>query len=148
VKHASKLLLLAGMCVLLAFAAPSGAAGFDLTPGGVSYRDLQTGSGDLVQAGEVVTVHLTGWVERQGASEQAFLNTRREGRPLKFLVGTDKVLPGWNEGVQGMRVGGRRLLKIPPEQGLGARSFEDAVPANAHLVFIMEVLAVRPASGR
>ncbi|HYQ73130.1 MAG TPA: FKBP-type peptidyl-prolyl cis-trans isomerase, partial [Gammaproteobacteria bacterium] len=101
-----------------------------------------------VQAGEVVTVHLTGWVEQQGTPEQAFLSTRREGRPLKFLVGTDKVLPGWNEGVQGMRVGGRRLLKIPPELGLGVRGFEDAVPPNAHLVFIMEVLAVRPASVR
>lgn len=147
-KHAQTLFLLTGMCVLLAFTAPCGAARFELTPGGVAYRDLQAGSGDLVQAGDVVTVHLTGWVERQGTPEQAFFNTRREGRPLKFLVGTDKVLPGWNEGVQGMRVGGRRLLKIPPELGLGARSFEDAVPANAHLVFIMEVLAVRPAAGR
>jgi len=147
-KHASTLFLLTGMCVLLAIAAPCGAGGVDLTPGGVAYRDLQTGSGDLVNAGDVVTVHLTGWVERQGTQEQAFFSTRQEGRPLKFVVGTDKVLPGWNEGVQGMRVGGRRLLLIPPEQGLGARGFEDAVPANAHLVFIMEVLAVRPASGR
>jgi len=147
-KHAPRLFLLSGMFVLLAFAAPCGAVGFDLTPGGVAYRDLQTGSGEVVQAGDAVTVHLTGWVERQGTPEQAFFNTRREGRPLQFLVGTDKVLPGWNEGVQGMRVGGRRLLMIPPEQGLGARGFEDAVPANAHLVFIMEVLAVRPAAGR
>ena len=126
--QAQRLLLLIGMCVLLALAAPCGAGGFELTPGGVAYRDLQTGSGDLVQTGEVVTVHLTGWVERQGASEQAFFNTRREGRPMKFLVGTNKVLAGWNEGVQGMRVGGRRLLKIPPELGLGAPGGRAALP--------------------
>jgi FKBP-type peptidyl-prolyl cis-trans isomerase len=54
-------------------------------------------------------------------------------------------MPGWNEGVQGMQVGGRRLLRIPPELGLGARSFENVVPAHAPLVFIVELLQVRPA---
>lgn len=147
-RYACRLNLCTVLLLLCVLPMPCNAAGLDTTPGGVAYRDLQTGSGDLVNAGDVVTVHLTGWVERQGTQEQAFFSTRQEGRPLKFVVGTDKVLPGWNEGVQGMRVGGRRLLLIPPEQGLGARGFEDAVPANAHLVFIMEVLAVRPASGR
>lgn len=145
-KHAYRLLQLAGMLMLLVIAAPGNADGFARTPGGVAYRDLQVGSGRAVQAGDAVTVHLAGWVSRQAGPERAFFNTHREGRPLQFLVGTPRVLQGWNEGVRGMRPGGRRLLKIPPAQGLGARAFEDSVPANATLVFIVELLEVRPAA--
>jgi len=141
---ANRLLILAGL-LLLAVTAAGHAGGFALTPGGVAYRDLQVGSGEVVKDGDVVTVQLTGWVDKQGSANAAFLNPRREGHPLKFLVGTPQVMPGWNEGVRGMRAGGRRLLRIPPEMGLGARSFEDAVPANATLVFHVELLDVRPA---
>lgn len=136
------------LLVVLLLTAPCAAESFSQTPGGVEFRDLQIGSGSVVRAGDVVTVHLTGWVERQGMPGQAFFNTHREGQPLQFLVGTDKVLPGWNEGVAGMQPGGRRLLKIPPALGLGARSFEDKVPENAPLVFIVELLTVRPARER
>ena len=132
------------LLVLYAFTLPCTAAGFELTPGGVAYRDLQVGSGAVATSGDVVSVHLTGWTEKQDNPDQAFFNTHRDQQPLSFVVGTPRVLPGWNEGVQGMREGGRRLLRIPPEQGIGARTFEDKVPANATLVFIMELLKVEP----
>jgi FKBP-type peptidyl-prolyl cis-trans isomerase FkpA len=119
---------------------------FRMTPGGVAYRDLKEGSGAVVKDGDAVTVQLTGWVREQGPGSAAFFDTRREGQPVRFVVGAPKVLPGWNEGVRGMRAGGRRLLKIPPELGLGARSFEDVVPPNATLVFVVELLEVRPAT--
>lgn len=130
----------------LAGAGACRADAFQMTPGGVTYRDLRVGSGAVVRDGDVVTVQLTGWVGKQGPGSAAFLDTRREGHPVKFLVGTPQVLPGWNEGVRGMRAGGKRLLKIPPELGMGARGFEYAVPANATLVFLVELLEVRPAT--
>jgi FKBP-type peptidyl-prolyl cis-trans isomerase len=145
-RNVHRLFLLTGMMVLLTAVAHSSADGFSLTPGGVAYRDLQAGSGRVVVEGDVVTVHLLGWVREQGATERAFFNTRKEGRPVKFLVGTSWVMPGWNEGVQGMQPGGRRLLRMPPEMGIGARSFEDKIPANATLVFMVELLEVRPAA--
>jgi len=119
---------------------------FQMTPGGVAFRDLRVGSGTAVRDGDVVTVHFTGWVREQGPGSAAFLDTRREGHSVTFLVGTPQVLPGWNEGVRGMRAGGKRLLKIPPELGLGARGFEDAVPPNTTLVFLVELLEVKPAT--
>lgn len=139
------------LALLLALATLAGAGAcradaFQMTPGGVAYHDLQVGSGAAVRDGDVVTVQLAGWVREQGPGSATFFDTRREGHPLKFVVGTTRVLAGWNEGVQGMRAGGRRLLKIPPELGLGARSFEDAVPPNATLVFLVELLEVRPAT--
>jgi len=117
------------------------AAGFQQTPGGVSYRDLQVGSGQVVASGDVVTVHLTGWVQQQGPETQAYISTRKEGYPLQFLVGTARVMPGWNEGVLGMQAGGRRLLRIPPQLGYGARAIEH-IPADSTLVFLVELLAV------
>ena len=130
------LFLFAGMASL--------ADSFNLTKGGVAFRDLQVGKGRTVVEGDIVTVHLTGWVGEHGATSRAFMNTRREHHPVSFLVGTQRVIAGWNEGVQGMRVGGRRLLRIPPELGIGVRSFEDKIPANARLVFLVELLEVRP----
>ena len=133
-----------GGLLALAGAGTCRADAFQMTPGGVAYRGLRVGSGTAVQDGDVVTVQLTGWLSAQGSGRSAFFNTHREGQPLRFVVGTTRVLAGWNEGVRGMREGGRRLLKIPPELGLGARSFEDAVPPNATLVFLVELLEVRP----
>jgi peptidylprolyl isomerase len=144
-KPVTILMLRVVLLALYAFALPCTAAGSGLTPGGVSYRDLQVGTGPVASSGDVVSVHLTGWTEQQGNPEQAFFNTRRDRQPLSFVVGTPRVMAGWNEGVQGMRAGGRRLLRIPPELGIGARSFEDKVPANATLVFVMELLQVTPA---
>lgn len=131
------LLLFAGVVSL--------ADSFSLTPGGVAFRDLQVGKGTAVVKGDVVTVHLTGWVGEHGDISRAFMNTRQEHHPVSFLVGTPRVIAGWNEGVQGMRAGGRRLLRIQPELGIGARSFEDKIPANSRLVFLVELLEVRPA---
>jgi FKBP-type peptidyl-prolyl cis-trans isomerase len=121
------------------------AAGFQQTPGGVGYRDLVTGNGHAVQTGDVVTVQVTGWVQKQGPMERAFIDTRKEGQPVQFRVGTTRIMPGLNEGVLGMRAGGHRLLRIPPKLGYGARAVED-IPPDSTLVFLVELLAVEPAA--
>jgi peptidylprolyl isomerase len=138
-------LLMLLLLLVLAGSSATGAAGFQLTPGGVGYRDLQVGSGRAVQTGDVVTVQVTGWVQEQGSPQRAFIDTRKEGQPVQFRVGTTRVMPGWNEGIPGMRAGGRRLLRIPPQLGYGARAVED-IPPNATLVFQVDLLAVDPAA--
>ena len=142
---ADRMLKLLVLLLLLAGSGPADAAGFRQTAGGVGYRDLQTGSGRLAKIGDVVTVQVTGWVRQQGPPERAFVDTRKEGQPVQFRLGTTRVMPGWNEGIPGMRAGGRRLLRIPPRLGYGARSVED-IPPGSTLVFLVELLAVEPAA--
>jgi FKBP-type peptidyl-prolyl cis-trans isomerase len=127
--------------LMLTGSALCNAAGNGQTAGGVSYRDLQVGSGRVVANGDLVSVHLSGWVQVQGPADKAFIDTRKEDQPLRFLVGTAHVMPGLNEGVLGMQPGGRRLLRIPPQLGYGARAIEN-VPANATLVMQVELLDV------
>jgi FKBP-type peptidyl-prolyl cis-trans isomerase len=129
------------MLLMLTGSAPCNAAGFEQTAGGVGYQDLQVGSGKVVTNGDIVSVHLSGWVQAQGPADKAFIDTRKEGQSLHFLVGTAHVMPGLNEGVLGMQPGGRRLLRIPPQMGYGARAIEN-VPANATLVLQVELLSV------
>ena len=112
------------------------------TPGGIQYRDLQVGSGDCAEAGDVVAIHFVGWLTRDGQRGSEFFNSRAQGRPVSFVVGTERVMPAWNEGVIGMCLGGRRLLLVPPALGYGSKGVQGVVPANAHLMFLIEVLDV------
>jgi FKBP-type peptidyl-prolyl cis-trans isomerase 2 len=70
-------------------------------------------------------------------------NARKQKKPVSFQIGTDKVMQGWNEGVIGMRPGGSRMLRIPPELGYGAKAVDDVVPPHAHLIFIIELLELK-----
>ena len=112
------------------------------TPGGVQYRDLQPGSGECAEAGDVVAMHFVGWLTRDGQRGSEFFNSRAQGRPVSFVVGTERVMPAWNEGVTGMCPGGRRLLLVPPALGYGGRGVQGVVPPNAHLMFLIEVIRV------
>ena len=109
--------------------------------------DVVVGTGDPIQNGDTAIVHYTGWlydpeaVNRRGAE---FDSSRGTGT-FRFQVGAGRVIRGWDEGVAGMRPGGRRLLFIPPEYGYGARGTPDgAIPPNAALVFDVELLEVIP----
>ena len=118
------------------------AEAFQATPGGALYRDLKPGSGEPAVVGDVVSMHFIGWLEQDGRQGREFFNTRSQGTPVSFVVGTDWVIKGWNEGVTGMRVGGKRLLKLPPALAYGSRGVDDMVPANASLILIIELMTL------
>ena len=108
--------------------------------------DTVTGSGDEAKAGRVVSVHYTGWLYDAGKPDKRgtkFDSSKDSGQPFDFTLGAREVIPGWDEGVAGMKVGGKRILTIPPDMGYGARGAGGVIPPNATLVFEVELLAVK-----
>lgn len=118
------------------------ADGFLMTPQGARYQELKTGTGEGAEPGDVVTMHFIGWLDDDGRQGKELYNTRREGNPVSFVVGTDRVMPGWSDGVTGMKPGGKRLLLLPPALGYGARGVQDLVPPDAGLMFMIDLIAV------
>ncbi|MDR3300755.1 MAG: FKBP-type peptidyl-prolyl cis-trans isomerase [Candidatus Accumulibacter sp.] len=108
------------------------------TESGLSIEDIQVGDGDAAALGQSVSVHYTGWL----ADGVKFDSSRDGGEPLEFPLGRRHVIDGWDEGVQGMRVGGVRKLTIPPHLGYGARGAGGVIPPNATLVFEIELLGI------
>jgi len=109
-------------------------------------KDDVTGSGNEAVAGRRVTVHYTGWLYNEGAADhkgKKFDSSRDRGDPFTFRLGAGEVIGGWDEGVAGMKVGGRRTLTIPPDLGYGAQGSPGAIPPNATLVFDVELLDVK-----
>jgi FKBP-type peptidyl-prolyl cis-trans isomerase len=107
--------------------------------------DQVVGSGSEARPGRRVTVHYTGWLYDETRSDRKGreFDSSRGGSPFEFGLGRGEVIRGWDEGVAGMKVGGRRTLTIPPDYGYGARGAGDAIPPNATLLFDVELLDVR-----
>ena len=112
------------------------------TDSGLQYEDTVLGSGDLAEAGQHVSVHYTGWLYDQGVKGKKFDSSKDRNDPFSFELGSGMVIKGWDEGVQGMRVGGTRVLVIPPDLGYGARGAGGVIPPNATLMFEVELLDV------
>ena len=112
------------------------------SPSGLQYEDTITGSGAAARAGQSVTVHYTGWLYENGVAGRKFDSSKDRGQPFRFDLGAGTVIRGWDEGVQGMQVGGTRRLVIPPQLGYGARGAGGVIPPNATLLFEVELLAV------
>jgi FKBP-type peptidyl-prolyl cis-trans isomerase FkpA len=108
-------------------------------PNGMEFIDIQVGAGDQALAGKLVTVHYTGWL----TDGKKFDSSRDRRDPFQFALGRGQVIKGWDEGVQGMRVGGQRRLIIPPSLGYGQRGAPGAIPPNATLIFDVELLKVQ-----
>ncbi len=106
------------------------------TESGLKYVDLIVGTGREAAAGQLVTVHYTGWLTNGTKFDSSV--DRRD--PFSFPIGSGKVIRGWDEGVAGMKVGGKRKLTIPPQLGYGARGAGGVIPPNATLVFDVELL--------
>ena len=119
------------------------AGGFMTTVGGVEYKDLKPGTGERAEVGDVATIQFAGWLEEKGGKGRELYDTHTRGDTVSFVIGTDKVMQGWNEGVIGMRPGGKRLVKVPPELGYGSRGVQDFVPPNARLIFVIELLELQ-----
>lgn len=108
--------------------------------------DVLVGSGAEAVAGHPVTVHYTGWLHDPAAADghgKKFDSSLDRRSPFDFTLGAGQVIKGWDEGVQGMKVGGKRTLIIPPEMGYGVRGAGGVIPPNATLVFEVELLGVR-----
>ena len=115
------------------------------SPKEVDMIDHQVGTGATAVSGRTVVVHYTGWLFDPVAPEnkgKKFDSSRDRGDAFKFPLGGGRVIAGWDQGVAGMKVGGRRTLVIPPELGYGARGAGGVIPPNATLVFDVELLGV------
>jgi len=108
--------------------------------------EVREGTGNEAVAGRNVTVHYTGWLYNESAADhkgRKFDSSRDRNEPFTFGLGAGQVIPGWDQGVAGMKVGGQRTLTIPPGLGYGARGAGGVIPPNATLVFDVELLDVR-----
>lgn len=112
------------------------------TPSGLQYQDTLVGGGKQASAGHDVTVHYTGWLWVDGAKAAKFDSSLHRGEPFEFELGAGMVIRGWDEGVQGMQVGGKRTLIIPAELGYGARGAGGVIPPHAVLCFEVELLGL------
>lgn len=135
--------------VLLCTAAASGCSSSTAPSAGsgvttLQTTDVKTGSGAEALNGKTVAVHYTGWVYSASAPDHhgTQFDTSRDKGPFIFVLGAGQVIAGWDQGVLGMKVGGQRTLIIPPNLAYGNRSPSEKIPANATLVFDIELLSV------
>src|SRR5262245_42974527 len=113
------------------------------TPSGLQIIDSKIGTGATPRRGQTCVMHYTGWLYQNGAKGQKFDSSVDRGRPFDFPIGMQRVIPGWDEGVASMKVGGKRTLIIPPELGYGSRGAAGVIPPNATLIFEVELLDVK-----
>jgi FKBP-type peptidyl-prolyl cis-trans isomerase len=108
------------------------------TTSGLQYWNIVVGTGATATAGKTVKVHYTGWL----TDGKKFDSSVDRGQPFEFPLGAGRVIKGWDEGVAGMKVGGKRQLRIPPELGYGGRGAGGVIPPNATLIFDVELIDV------
>lgn len=106
------------------------------TPSGLQYEEVRAGTGATARAGQDVAVHYTGWL----LDGSKFDSSHDRGQPFRFGLGAGQVIAGWDEGVEGMQVGGLRKLTIPPRLGYGEFGAGGVIPPNATLVFEVELI--------
>ena len=110
------------------------------TDDGLQYWDIRVGNGETAKEGSRVRVHYTGWL----TTGKKFDSSVDAGQPFDFIIGNGEVIKGWDEGVAGMRVNGKRQLRIPPTLAYGEKGTEDgSIPPNATLIFDVQLLAIQ-----
>jgi FKBP-type peptidyl-prolyl cis-trans isomerase FkpA len=110
------------------------------TPSGLRYEDTTLGGGAEAKPGQHVHVHYTGWLYNNGQQGAKFDSSLDRNEPFAFTLGAGMVIKGWDEGVAGMKTGGKRTLILPPQLGYGARGAGGVIPPNATLKFDVELL--------
>jgi peptidylprolyl isomerase len=134
----------AALAIVAAMTSPAGAAGgrtVELADG-LKYTDTTVGTGATTSAGHKVVVNYTGWLWQDGRKGNKFDSSLDRGEPFSFVLGAGQVIRGWDEGVAGMRVGGKRTLIIPPDLAYGQSGAGGVIPPNATLIFDVELLRV------
>ena len=114
-----------------------------LTASGLTIIDNKVGSGVSPKIGQTAVVHYTGWLYQDGKKGKQFDSSRTRGEPFEFPLGQGKVIPGWDEGVETMKVGGRRTLIVPPRHSQAAAGAGGSIPPNSTLLFDVELLDVK-----
>ncbi|MBI4212529.1 MAG: FKBP-type peptidyl-prolyl cis-trans isomerase [Deltaproteobacteria bacterium] len=112
-------------------------------PSGLKYLDAKVGTGAEAKKGALVTVDYTGWLNAKGEKGSKFDSSIDRNEPFQFLLGAHQVIQGWDEGVAGMKIGGKRTLYIPAKLAYGARGAGGVIPPNAELIFDVELLDVK-----
>ena len=128
---------------IAASAAPARAQPVTTTSTGLGIIDTKVGTGPSPKPGQTVVVHYTGWLYEGGKRGKKFDSSVDRGQPFEFPLGKGQVIPGWDEGVATMKVGGKRTLIIPPALGYGAQGAGNVIPPNATLIFDVELLGVK-----
>ena len=142
-----RFLNLSMLLAVLFFAAPGGAfaqtTGKPMTtPSGLQIIDTKVGTGASPKPGQTCVMHYTGWLYENGQKGKKFDSSVDRNEPFEFPIGQHHVIAGWDEGVAGMKVGGQRQLRIPPDLGYGAAGAGGTIPPNATLIFDVELLEV------
>ena len=135
--------LIIGLGLFLGVVGNVAAADKVTTPTGLVYMDEKVGTGAEAKSGQTASVHYTGWLNQNGEPGTKFDSSVDRGQPFEFALGAGMVIKGWDQGVAGMKVGGKRRLVIPPELGYGARGAGGVIPPNASLIFDVELLGVK-----
>jgi FKBP-type peptidyl-prolyl cis-trans isomerase FkpA len=132
------------LAAMPALSPPKGSSSmsFTNTASGLGIQDIEIGTGAEATPGARVKVHYTGWLYENGAAGKKFDSSKDRGDPFSFPLGAGHVIKGWDEGVAGMKVGGKRMLLIPSELGYGARGAGGVIPGGATLLFEVELLGV------
>lgn len=113
------------------------------TSSGLKYQDTQVGTGAVATKDKWVTVDYTGWLDNQGSKGKKFDSSLDHNQKFKFLLGGGEVIKGWDEGLVGMKEGGKRTLYIPAKLGYGARGAGPDIPPNADLIFEVQLVQVK-----
>ena len=113
------------------------------TSSGLQYIDTKPGTGAQPKQNQTAVVHYTGWLYENGVKGRKFDSSVDRNDPFEFPVGAGRVIKGWDEGVAGMKVGGKRTLIVPPQLGYGARGAGGVIPPNATLMFDVELLGLK-----
>ena len=113
------------------------------TPSGLTIIDTQVGTGEMPHTAQLCVMHYTGWLYQNGVKGKKFDSSVDRGQPFEFRIGIGQVIPGWDEGVSTMKVGGKRTLIIPSNLAYGQRGAGGVIPPNATLIFDVELLALK-----
>jgi FKBP-type peptidyl-prolyl cis-trans isomerase FkpA len=124
-------------------AAQKGESKMQKTPSGLQFEDIKEGTGASPKPGQTCVMNYTGWLWENGAKGKKFDSSLDRGTPFEFPIGQGRVIKGWDEGVATMKVGGKRVLLIPPQLAYGARGAGGVIPPNATLIFEVELLGVK-----
>ena len=112
-------------------------------PDGLKYTDVKLGDGQEAKSGFIISVQYTGWLYKNGNRGAEFDSSSKAGKPINFKLGAGQVIPGWDEGIAGMKIGGKRTLIIPPALAYGAKGANGIIPPNATLIFDVELVSAR-----